>query len=277
MKHFYVKLAALVFVVGCQTKQVATPEQQPISTEPVTFESEALPASNLEIISKKLFVIMYDTKYRLARSVIYTLTDEQLKKSRPGTRKNLFHQDAVLRAKKLPLVKDADYSNTGYQRGHLANSADFSMSPEANRETFSFANMAPMTASLNEDAWGSLEAQVRLWACGEKKITIVTGPVLRPSLPTLPRGLAIPQEFYKIVLDETPPKKMLSFVYFQTDNQATRMEDRLVASAVLKKKISSQIDKNNFTIYPTEPIGSWKSENCIPKSEKQLARKKKRK
>jgi endonuclease G len=115
-------------------------------------------------------------------------------------------------------VKPTEYKSTGYDRGHLAPSADFAWSKEANDMTFVMSNMVPQSPGLNRGAWKKLEEQVRRWACGEKKISVITGPILKRGLTKLKGGdLEVPQEFFKIIIDETPPVKMVSFLYNQTD------------------------------------------------------------
>lgn len=260
MKLFKV-LFALLIITGCQT--------QPIRDSEVSIKQEikSLPDSDLEVLDYKYFVINYDKQYRLARSVVYTLTDTQLKSSRPGTRKDSFRQDMILRTLKAPLVKVDEYKNTNYDKGHLANSADFTFSDEANRATFVMSNMVPQTPSLNREAWSALEEQVRLWACGEQKITIITGPILKSNLPTLPSGLPIPEEFFKIIIDETPPHKMLAFIYLQAD-KGNPMIEREVNKMVLKEKLKIQVPNLQELLvrYTVEPIKNWKSFDCFTKS-----------
>lgn len=254
-----IALFPLLVAIGCQT--------QPIKHSEVTItqDVERLPEGDLEILDYKYFVINYDKKYRLARSVVYTLTDTQLKNSRPGTRKDSFRQDTILRTLKAPVVKVDEYKNTNYDKGHLANSADFTFSDEANRATFVMSNMVPQTPNLNREAWAALEEQVRLWACGEQKVTIITGPILKDNLPTLPSGLPIPEEFFKIIIDETPPQKILAFVYKQSDNKNTTPQNRVTSIASLKQKTNHQFSITTIPSYPTEPLDKWTSKDCITK------------
>ncbi|WP_413942721.1 DNA/RNA non-specific endonuclease [Bdellovibrio sp. HCB-162] len=248
-------------LISCQTKQAA-PDLALQDAQGI--QAEALPANTLKILDHKYFVVMYDTKYRLARYVVYDLTAEQIRKSRPGTRKDSFRQDPLLKGEPS-VVRVTEYANSGYDKGHLANSADFTFEPEANRATFLMSNMVPQKPLLNQQAWRFLEDQVRLWACGEKKIKVITGPVLKAGLPTLKSGLPVPQEFFKIVLDETPPKKMLAFIYTQEDSEDV-MAKREVNLKDLRQKVFPQMAKESFSSYPIVPISNWKSEDCSPKS-----------
>lgn len=51
----------------------------------------------------------------------------------------------------------SDYSNTGYDRGHLAPADSFSFDDKAHYDTYSLANVVPMKPTLNRQAWKYLE------------------------------------------------------------------------------------------------------------------------
>lgn len=92
---------------------------------------------------------------------------------------------------------------TGYARGHLAPAEDFDRSQEAIDSTFVMSNMIPQKKAINSGSWKVLETTVRTWACGENKITVYTGPVIEPGLPSLSAGVIIPKDFFKVVIDNT--------------------------------------------------------------------------
>jgi endonuclease G len=58
----------------------------------------------------------------------------------------------------------ADYSNSGFSRGHLCPSADRLCSTEQNKQTFFLTNMQPQYQSHNGGLWSRLESQVRDYA-----------------------------------------------------------------------------------------------------------------
>ena len=162
------------------------------------------------------FKIYYNTQRRLAEYVTYELTAEHLK-NKDAERANKFMIDPKLMERNIPFVAPSEYVKSGYDRGHLAPSGDFAWDQSVNDTTFVMSNMVPQSPNLNRDSWRRLEDQVRRWACGEGKITVITGPVLADQLPKMRSGLEIPQKFFKIIIDETPPKKSISFVYSQED------------------------------------------------------------
>ena len=98
------------------------------------------------------------------------------------------------------------YDGFGYDRGHLAPSADFRWSQKALSESYFYSNMSPQRAEFNREAWGDLEDKVRgyLYRNPDVQLCVVTGPVLEPNLPVIERGVnkvSIPKSYWKVVLD----------------------------------------------------------------------------
>lgn len=250
------KISALVLLfvfAGCATKVQKT--QTPTIEAPLVKTEEAV------MIDHKFFKISYNPTRRLANYVTYQLTAEQLRNKR-GEREDKFIPDPFLVERKIPYVVSKEYNKSGYDRGHLAPSADFAWSQEANDLTFVMSNMAPQTPNLNRNAWKRLEDQVRKWACGEEKVTVITGPVLEKNLPRLASGLEIPQKFFKIIIDETPPKKTLSFLYYQTDKGDVLAERMVPVQNV--EKMTGMAFNQNFPETKRLPasLSDWKEADC---------------
>lgn len=90
---------------------------------------------------------------------------------------------------------DDDYRHSGYDRGHLAPSADMP-SMEAQAESFYFTNIVPQNGSLNGGDWVDLEKQVRRQ--GRKgKVYVVTGPIVQYSRKSLKSRVIVPTHLYK--------------------------------------------------------------------------------
>ena len=76
------------------------------------------------------------------------------------------------------------------------------------------SNMSPQKPAFNRGIWKDLEALVRHFAIKEEKIVVVTGPIL-PKEKTLTIGankVTVPTHYYKVILDLTPPRKMIGFI-----------------------------------------------------------------
>ena len=95
------------------------------------------------------------------------------------------------------------YDGFGYDRGHLAPSADFRWSASALSESFFYSNMSPQLAAFNRDSWAKLEDRVRSYAeRNQSAVYVTTGPLLRDGLPRIERAIhkpSIPVYYYKIM------------------------------------------------------------------------------
>lgn len=95
-----------------------------------------------------------------------------------------------------------DYSNSGYDRGHLCPAADQKWSHQAMVDCFSMANMAPQDHSLNSGAWSTLEKKERLWAQRDSAIVIIAGPIYEvgDTQKIGDAGVRVPSSFYKVII-----------------------------------------------------------------------------
>jgi endonuclease G len=99
------------------------------------------------------------------------------------------------------------YDGFGYDRGHLAPSADFRWSAKALSESFLYSNMSPQLADFNRGIWGDLEDKIREYVYKHPgtNLYLVTGPLLSENMPRIERGVnkvAIPSYYWKVVLDK---------------------------------------------------------------------------
>jgi len=104
----------------------------------------------------------------------------------------------------VALVSHDSYTNTGYDRGHMAPNAtiDYCYGREAQLETFLMSNVCPQTPKLNRGIWATLEGYEREWANEYGELWVITGPVFDTDIQKLPSGVEIPDAFYKIILRE---------------------------------------------------------------------------
>ncbi len=100
------------------------------------------------------------------------------------------------------------YDGYGYDRGHLAPSADFRWSEIALSESYYYSNMSPQLPDFNRGVWATLENELRgyLYRNPTHNLIVFTGPVLEPDLPVQersPNELTIPRKYWKVVYDPT--------------------------------------------------------------------------
>ena len=74
-------------------------------------------------------------------------------------------------------VRPSDYSNTGYDKGHMAPSADRTKTVKDNAATFLMSNIIPQTPDNNQGPWADLEEYSReLVTQKGKELYIISGP-----------------------------------------------------------------------------------------------------
>jgi endonuclease G len=125
------------------------------------------------------------------------------------------------------------YDGFGFDRGHLAPSADFRWSAKALSESFLYSNMSPQRPEFNRVSWARLEDLSRSYVERSKtQLFVVTGPVLRDNLPKVERGInkvSIPVYYYKVLLD-LENERAIAFVMpnkacdYPTENYAVSID-----------------------------------------------------
>ncbi len=98
-----------------------------------------------------------------------------------------------------------DYDGYGYDRGHLAPSADYRWSQKAMSATYYYSNMSPQCPDFNRGKWAETEAFLRSYVMENKtELMVYTGPILKDDLPKVERSvnqMSLPDYFYKIAID----------------------------------------------------------------------------
>lgn len=169
--------------------------------------------SNEEIVEHSAMILSYNEEHEQANWVMHMVTKDILYGT--TSRTNDFRPDPKV---STGTADSADYWNSGYDRGHLAPSADFRWSRDALSESYFYSNMSPQVPEMNRGAWAKLENQVREWAVDHEEVIVLTGPVLKPTLPKVPQGsqrVSIPEAYYKIVVDlnDSLPSKAIAFLF----------------------------------------------------------------
>lgn len=176
------------------------------------------------LIKHSLMVLVYDEEAEQARWVGHVISP-QIITGQVG-RTNDFRPDPQVRAgsageedyflKYLQPDSTYEYDGYGYDRGHLAPSADFRWSEIALSESYYYSNMSPQHPDFNRGIWANLENEVRayLYRHPENELIVFTGPVLKDDLPVQqrsPNQLRIPRQYWKVVYDPAEAE-MIGFI-----------------------------------------------------------------
>ncbi len=145
------------------------------------------------------FLVLYGRSTGTPIWVSQHLTRGSIAAARRIERVDRFASDDRLPSRSRPRV--SDYEGSGWDRGHLAPSADM---PDEESQDMSFllSNIAPQAPRLNRGGWAELESSVRSEATRSGSVYVVTGVTFdKPrSAGRIGRFTMIPDRFWKAVL-----------------------------------------------------------------------------
>lgn len=152
--------------------------------------------SPVQIVKHHCYTLGYCEEYEQAAWVAYTLIPSQTKGQ--YKRASGFYEDPLVATGS---AANADYTASGYDRGHLAPAGDMSFSAIAMKESFYYSNMSPQKPGFNRGIWKKLETRVRQWSAQCDSLRVVTGPVLSNIKEYIgPDSVAVPAMYYKALL-----------------------------------------------------------------------------
>ncbi|MCE1226255.1 MAG: DNA/RNA non-specific endonuclease [Geobacteraceae bacterium] len=129
------------------------------------------------------------------------LTRERLFEGKGLKRSNNFRSDTRLPSSERAEL--SDYARSGYDRGHMAPSADFG-DPESQDESFLLSNMIPQEPENNRGIHEGIESAVRKEVKKRGELYVITGPLFQGGqLQALKNRVIIPSGVYKCLYDPT--------------------------------------------------------------------------
>lgn len=158
---------------------------------------------NTIILCNSFFATVYDQQ-RQANIFSTEIVQERIRKVE---RTNDFRPDRRISNAPTP----EDYTNSGYDRGHMVPAADAD-DPKEMSDTFFMSNMTPQLPSVNRVAWKNLEDRVRSLPFRYVLTGAIYGP--NPKYIGLHR-VPVPDTLYKVV-------------YFDSGNITVYIVDNLV-------------------------------------------------
>lgn len=197
------------------------------------------------IIDRPGYAFGYIEYHEQPAWVIYIMTKMEAT-TKVAKRTNKFRSDPEI---PTGSATTGDYRRSGYDRGHLAPAADMAFSGQTMADSFFMSNMSPQKPAFNRGIWKDLEALVRSFAITERKIVVVTGPIL-PKEKTVTIGtnqVTVPTHYYKVIFDLTPPQKMIGFIL---PNEGSH--EPLATFAVTVDAVEKATGLNFFSRVPKE-------------------------
>lgn len=199
-----------------------------------------------QIIVHDGYTLRFEDTYKVAAWVAYPLLPQEITGDTQREGSSFKPDPAVLTGSALP----ADYTKSGYDRGHLAPAGDFRFSRQMMSESFYMSNMTPQLPAFNRGIWKELETLVRNWGLRDGGLYVVTGPVLTPGLPTIGRvnQVSVPAQFYKVILYcHKPDIRMIGFLI---NNEGSH--EPLTSFVVPIGEIERLTGLNFFPLIPAE-------------------------
>jgi len=169
------------------------------------------------LINHLAMSMFYDEKHGQSQWVVHIILPDI--KNGVQTRTNDFRKDSMIIS---GTPGKEDYFNSGYDRGHLAASADFRWSKRALSESYYYSNMSPQKPEFNRGKWSQLEDFVRQYVIeSNEPVFVVTGGILTDSLKTIgkEKKISVPKYYYKIIVDLNGNKKKgIAFIMLNGTN-----------------------------------------------------------
>lgn len=166
-----------LFLFGCRSIRPITPRTA--GTELSRVDNLALgnPSGattsdpNNYLISRPQYVLSYSRDRGIANWVSWHLSPDSKGDAR---RTNDFRPDPSLPTGWYA-VRPSDYTNTGFDRGHLCPSDDRDATPADNATTFLLTNIVPQAPRHNREVWKALEGYERKLMDAGNDVYIIAG------------------------------------------------------------------------------------------------------
>jgi len=123
-----------------------------------------------QILDKEFLTICYDHTLKVAKSVTYTLSGDLVNELNIQERPSFYVEQDIDREYR---ASTSDYTNSGYDRGHLAPDASFDWSQESLDATYSLANIIPQVPTVNRRMWIKAENYAREKAVDLSELEVI--------------------------------------------------------------------------------------------------------
>jgi endonuclease G len=193
-------LAPLAFLAGCSSDRHDAAAQHGAAAKlisphlPFGNPSEAGSAPNNQLVMRPQFAESWNASMRIPNWVAWRLVAKDI----GDTERSQFYADPEINT---PSPKD--YTNSGFDRGHLCPSKDRSDSTEDNKAIFTMLNILPQAADNNRGPWEKAEEFERSLARAGREVYIIAGGAGSQSGF---KGITVPESTWKVIVALAPGK-----------------------------------------------------------------------
>jgi len=223
--NLFLFLAFLLFVTGC-----GDATHIPVRDESTTgIKSKFMNENVCDVIIDKAFLeVCYDNELKAAKSVAYTLDGDLVNELNINERPSFYVEEGV---ESRYRAHYSDYTNSGYDRGHMAPDAAFDWSQESLDATYSLANIIPQVREVNRDMWVDAERYARIKAVDFGFVNILN--IVKYN--TTPNrignnGIAVSEGFYKVLYNEDDGYE--ECYYYANEPNDNSLSDKLATHLV---------------------------------------------
>lgn len=231
-------IATIIFVGFVVTKHIAQEQFQ--STDSQEFDNsnveqlqQIIVADSIPnvVVHYKAYTVYFNPQNHEPNVTVYELTAQETEGNQPRAN-NFIHDENV-----SGCAHAWDYSNSGYDRGHMTPAADMKWDAEAMEQSFFMTNICPQNRRLNSGGWSRLEKKVRSWACRDSSLIVATGPIFTThSQGSIGKEVSIPvpDAFFKVVY---APRQMraIAFIYPNDDNSNRKIKKYAVSVSEVER------------------------------------------
>ena len=184
----------LAFLAGCSPATLDGAAKRAVAVKaisphlPFGNPSEAGNEPNNQLVLRPQFAASWNAKKRIANWVAWRLVANDI----GDTERSQFYADTEI---STPTPKD--YTNSGYDRGHICPSKDRSDTPEHNQAVFTMLNILPQAADNNRGPWEKAEEFERSLAQAEREVYIIAGGAGSEGEF---KGIDVPESTWKIIV-----------------------------------------------------------------------------
>src|SRR5205807_10286964 len=157
------------------------------------------------LMKKEFFALSYNNSKGTPNWVSWRVVKDDLGHA---PRKE-FHPDLTLPAG-FHRITPHDYTDSGFDRGHVCPHSDRASSDKASSATFVMTNMMPQAPNVNQEAWADLEDYCRhLVSKEDRRLYIIAGPAGKGGTGKLGHfdklkhapAVTVPAHCWKVILD----------------------------------------------------------------------------
>ncbi|MEA5466337.1 DNA/RNA non-specific endonuclease [Leptothoe sp. PORK10 BA2] len=148
------------------------------------------------LIDREQYALAYSQSHGVLRWASWVLSRDWVGST---DRQDNFRPDGIL-PKGTYQVTPGDYTNSGYDRGHMVPSADRSATAQDNSSTFLMTNIFPQTADNNRGPWRELESYCRDLIYQQGKTLYIIGGIYGQQQPIAKERVIPPSRTWKVVV-----------------------------------------------------------------------------